>query len=43
MLGGPPQEEPPFVVAEADGTYTREMAEMQSSRGFGPEGTNIVA
>lgn len=40
---GPPQEESPFVVAEADGTYTREMAEMQSSRGFGPEGTNIVA
>lgn len=37
------EEEPPFVVAEADGTVTREMLEMQMSRGFGPEGTNVVA
>lgn len=36
------EEEPPFVVAEADGSYTREMIEMQASRGFGPEGTNLV-
>lgn len=32
--------EPPFVVAEPDGTLTEEMAQMQASRGFGPEGTN---
>jgi tRNA1(Val) A37 N6-methylase TrmN6 len=36
----PIEEEPPFVVAEADGTYTAEMMAMQASRGFGPEGTN---
>ena len=38
----PIQEEPPFVVTEPDGTYTPEMTEMQSSRGFGPEGTNCI-
>ena len=37
------EEEPAFVVAEADGTYTSEMLAMQQSRGFGPEGTNIIA
>lgn len=36
-------EESPFVVAEADGTHTPEMQGMQASRGFGPDGTNIVA
>ncbi len=40
---GPMQEEAPFVVAEADGTYTPEMLEMQRSRGFGAEGTNLIA
>ncbi|MEK0444729.1 MAG: hypothetical protein RLZZ399_50 [Verrucomicrobiota bacterium] len=35
-------EEPPFVVAESDGTYTEDMLEMQKTRGFGPEGTNRV-
>lgn len=40
---GPPHVEPPFVVQETDGTYTLEFLEMQSSRGFGPEGTNVVA
>ena len=39
----PIQEEAPFVVTEPDGTYTSEMTEMQSSRGFGPEGTNCIA
>ena len=39
---GPIEEEPPFVVAEPDGTYTPEMMEMQASRGFGPEGTNSI-
>jgi tRNA1(Val) A37 N6-methylase TrmN6 len=39
----PPQEEPPFVVAEPDGSPTPEMAAMQASRGFGPEGSNHIA
>ncbi len=39
----PIEEEPPFVVAEPDGSYTPEMTEMQYSRGFGPEGTNGIA
>jgi tRNA1Val (adenine37-N6)-methyltransferase len=34
--------EPPFVVAEPDGSITHEMAQMQGSRGFGPEGTNRI-
>lgn len=40
---GPIEEEPPFVVAEPDGSYTTEMMGMQASRGFGPEGTNSIA
>ena len=40
---GPIEEEPAFVVAEADGTYTAEMVEMQRSRDFGPDGTNVIA
>ncbi len=40
--GDPIEEEPPFVVSEADGTYTAEMIEMQRSRGFGPDGTNLI-
>lgn len=39
----PIEEEPPFVVTEPDGSYTPEMTDMQSSRGFGPEGTNCMA
>ena len=38
----PIEEEPPFVVSEADGTYTAEMIEMQRSRGFGPDETNLI-
>jgi tRNA1Val (adenine37-N6)-methyltransferase len=37
------EEEPPFVVAEADGSYTPEMVAMQRSRDFGPDGTNVIA
>ncbi len=32
--------EPPFIVADAEGRYTSEMVTFQSSRGFGPDGTN---
>jgi tRNA1(Val) A37 N6-methylase TrmN6 len=32
--------EPPFIVADAEGRYTPEMVAFQSSRGFGPDGTN---
>jgi tRNA1Val (adenine37-N6)-methyltransferase len=39
---GPITEEPPFVVSEPDGTYTPEMTAMQRSRGFGPDGTNLI-
>jgi len=35
-------EEPPFLVADASGKHTPEMAKVQSSRGFGPDGTNII-
>jgi tRNA1(Val) A37 N6-methylase TrmN6 len=31
-----------FVVAEADGTLTAEMLAVQASRGFGPDGTNVI-
>ena len=34
--------EPPFVVSEPDGSYAPEMIEMQRSRGFGPDGTNLI-
>jgi tRNA1Val (adenine37-N6)-methyltransferase len=35
-------EEPPLIVATEDGKYTAEMLELQATRGFGPEGTNII-
>jgi tRNA1(Val) A37 N6-methylase TrmN6 len=36
------EEEPPFVVAEPDGSATPEMIALQSSRSFGPDGTNRI-
>jgi tRNA1(Val) A37 N6-methylase TrmN6 len=36
-------EEPPLIVAHEDGKYTAEMRELQATRGFGPEGTNVIA
>lgn len=38
----PVVEEPPLIVAHSDGKYTDEMRELQRTRGFGPEGTNII-
>jgi tRNA1Val (adenine37-N6)-methyltransferase len=35
-------EEPPLIVAFEDGKYTPEMRELQATRGFGPEGTNMI-
>lgn len=39
---GPVVEEPPLIVAFEDGKYTPEMLQLQASRGFGPEGTNLI-
>ena len=36
-------EEPPLIVAFEDGKYTPEMRDLQATRGFGPEGTNVIA
>ena len=36
-------EEEPLIVAFEDGRYTPEMKALQATRGFGPEGTNVVA
>jgi len=36
-------EEDPLVVAFEDGKYTPEMLAIQATRGFGPEGTNVIA
>ncbi len=38
----PLQEEPPFLVADAAGRYSDQMIAMQRSRGFGPDGTNLI-
>ena len=35
-------EEPPFMVTDATGRYTPEMEILQRSRGFGPDGTNVI-
>ena len=35
-------EEGPLIVAFEDGRYTPEMMEIQATRGFGPEGTNVI-
>lgn len=36
-------EEEPLIVASEDGKYTPEMRALQATRGFGPEGTNVIA
>jgi tRNA1Val (adenine37-N6)-methyltransferase len=35
-------EESPLIVAFEDGKYTTEMRALQATRGFGPEGTNVI-
>ena len=35
-------EENPLIVAFEDGKYTPEMMALQATRGFGPEGTNVI-
>jgi tRNA1(Val) A37 N6-methylase TrmN6 len=35
-------EENPLIVAFEDGKYTLEMRALQATRGFGPEGTNVI-
>ncbi len=39
---GPTSQEPPLIVEGDDGRYTPEMLAIQSSRGFGPQGTNAT-
>ncbi len=41
-FGGAPVEEDPLIVAFEDGTYTSEMKALQATRGFGPQGTNLI-
>jgi tRNA1(Val) A37 N6-methylase TrmN6 len=36
-------EEDPLIVAFENGKYTPEMRALQATRGFGPEGTNLIA
>ena len=36
-------EEQPLIVAFESGRYTQEMIAIQATRGFGPEGTNVIA
>src|SRR5262245_59775644 len=40
---GTATEENPLIVAFEDGKYTAEMLAIQATRGFGPEGTNVIA
>ncbi|HWQ90590.1 MAG TPA: methyltransferase [Clostridia bacterium] len=35
-------EENPLIVANEDGNYTPEMRALQATRGFGPQGTNVI-
>ncbi len=35
-------EETPLIVAFEDGKYTPEMTTLQATRGFGPDGTNVI-
>ena len=35
-------QEEPLIVASEDGKYTPEMIAIQATRGFGPEGTNVI-
>ncbi len=39
---GAPKEEDPLIVAFENGRYTPEMIAIQATRGFGPEGTNVI-
>jgi len=39
---GPTIEEPPLIVEGDDGRYSAEMLAIQSTRGFGPQGTNVI-
>jgi tRNA1(Val) A37 N6-methylase TrmN6 len=39
---GAVNEEAPLIVAFEDGKYTPEMLAIQASRGFGPEGSNVL-
>jgi len=39
---GAVKEEEPLFVASEDGKYTSEMLTVQATRGFGPEGTNVM-
>ena len=43
QLHRPLTEEDPLIVAFEDGKYTPEMLAIQATRGFGPEGTNVIA
>jgi tRNA1Val (adenine37-N6)-methyltransferase len=40
---GAPTEEDPLIVAFENGRHTPEMLSIQATRGFGPEGTNVIA
>jgi tRNA1(Val) A37 N6-methylase TrmN6 len=35
-------EESPLIIATEDGTYTPEMTALQATRGFGPDGSNLI-
>lgn len=39
---GETRQEDPLVVAFENGKYTSEMLALQATRGFGPEGTNVI-
>lgn len=41
--GGSTVEQPPLIVEGDDGRYSPEMLAIQSTRGFGPQGTNVIA
>jgi tRNA1(Val) A37 N6-methylase TrmN6 len=41
-FAGEVTEEGPLIVALEDGKYTPEMTALQATRGFGPEGTNVI-
>lgn len=39
---GPTVQDPPLIVEGEDGRYSDQMLAMQSTRGFGPQGTNVI-
>ena len=41
-FAGAVTEEEPLIVAFEDGNYTPEMRALQATRGFGPQGTNVI-